>query len=297
MLEQRFEIAVFADQLRRGLDADAGHSRYVVGRIADQRLHLDDFLRPDAEFLHHLGHADAFVFHGVVHGDAIADELHQVLVGGHDGRGRLGFAGEPRVSRDQVVGLEAGLLQTGDFEGVHRLADQRKLWNEVFRRIRPVRLVFGIKFGAEGPLGFVEHDGQMGRLVGLHLGQELPQHVAEAEHGIDLQAVGFAGQRRQRMVGAEDVAGAVHQKQVVALFEWPCRRISSGGGGFGFGAGWHRPNVAPDAALINLSRSARTDNAKGLLSLATQDGLCYETAGHRGRNNIDFDKGIPCALP
>ena len=29
-LEQRFQIAVFADQLRRGLDADARHARHVV---------------------------------------------------------------------------------------------------------------------------------------------------------------------------------------------------------------------------------------------------------------------------
>src|SRR4029077_156652 len=56
------------------------------------------------------------------------------------------------------------------------------------------------------------------------------------------------------------------QKHVVALLERPRRWIRDGGGGFGFGAGWHGPNVAPDAALINLSRNARTDNAKGLLS-------------------------------
>ena len=31
-LEQRFQIAIFADQLRRGLDADARHARHVVGR-------------------------------------------------------------------------------------------------------------------------------------------------------------------------------------------------------------------------------------------------------------------------
>ena len=29
--EQRFEVAVFADELRRGLDADAGHARHIVG--------------------------------------------------------------------------------------------------------------------------------------------------------------------------------------------------------------------------------------------------------------------------
>ena len=33
-LEQRFQIAIFADQLRRGLDADAGHAWHVVGGIA-----------------------------------------------------------------------------------------------------------------------------------------------------------------------------------------------------------------------------------------------------------------------
>ena len=175
--------------------------------------------------------ADAAVLHGVVHGDAVADELHQVLVGGDDGGGGLGLAGEPRIGGDQVVGLEAGLLEAGNFEGVHRLADQRELRNEVFRRVGPVRLVVGIELGAEGLLRFVEYHGEMRRLLlRLHLGQQLPQHVAEAEHGIDLQAVRLAGQRRQRVIGAEDVAGAVHQEEVVALFQRARRRIVPGAG-------------------------------------------------------------------
>jgi len=58
---------------------------------------------PDAEFLDHLGGADALVFHGVVHGDAIADELHQILVGRHNGGRCFGLAGEPRIGSDQVV--------------------------------------------------------------------------------------------------------------------------------------------------------------------------------------------------
>ena len=56
------------------------------------------------------------VLHGVVHDHAVAHELHQVLVGRHDGGGRLGLAGEPRIGRDQVVGLEAGLLQARNVE-------------------------------------------------------------------------------------------------------------------------------------------------------------------------------------
>ena len=52
--EQRFEVAVFVEELRRGLRADARHARHVVGGIADQRLQLDHLLRPDAELLLHL---------------------------------------------------------------------------------------------------------------------------------------------------------------------------------------------------------------------------------------------------
>ncbi len=40
-----FEVAIGVDQLGRGLDADAGHARHVVGGIAGQRLHVDDLVR------------------------------------------------------------------------------------------------------------------------------------------------------------------------------------------------------------------------------------------------------------
>ena len=217
-LEQRFEVAIFDDQLGRGLDADAGHARHVVGGIAGQRLHLDHLLRRHAEFLDHLGDADAAVLHGVEHGHLVGDELHQVLVGGDDGRGGAAFAGLAGIGRDQVVGLEAALLEAGQVEGAHRFADQRKLRDQVVRRRRPVRLVVGIELVAEGDFRLVEDDGQMGRpVVRRHVAQQLPQHVAEAEHGIDLQPVGFAVQRRQRVIGAENIGGTVDQKDVVAL--------------------------------------------------------------------------------
>ena len=124
------------------------------------------------------------------------------------------------IGRDQVVGLEALLLQARQIEGVHRLADQRKLRTQIVGRVGPVRLVVGIHFGAEGLLGLVEHHREMRRLVlRLHVAQKLPQHVAEAEHGIELQAVGLAVDRRQRVIGAENVAGAVDQEDVVAFLQ------------------------------------------------------------------------------
>ena len=221
--QQRFQVAVFDDQLRRGLDADAGHTRYVIGRIADQRLHLDDLLGRHAEFLDHLGAADLLVLHGVEHDDVVADELHQVLVRGDDGRGGAGFARLAHISRDQIVSLEAVLLQARQVEGRHRLAHEFELRPQIVGRIRPVRLIVGIHFGAEGLLRLVEHHRKMGRLlVGLHVAQELPQHVAEAEHGVELQPVGFAVDRRQRVIGAENVAGTIDQKDVIAFLERRC---------------------------------------------------------------------------
>ena len=135
-----------------------GHARNVVGGIPDQRLHLDDLPRRHPEFLDHLRDADLAILHGVVHDDAIGHELHQVLVGGDDGRGRARLAGLAHVGGDQVVRLEARLLQARQVEGAHRLADQRELGAEVIGRVGSVGLVVRIHVGPECLLRLVEHD-------------------------------------------------------------------------------------------------------------------------------------------
>ena len=120
--------------------------------------------------------------------------------------------------------------------------------------VRPVRLVFGIEIGAEGLLRLVEHHREVGRpLLRLHVVQQLPQHVAEAEHGVDLQAVRLAGERRQRVVGAEDVARAVDQEDVVALFEGTDDRGGLGGG-FGGRGLCGRGLAAGDLDLAGMAR-------------------------------------------
>ena len=178
-------------------------------------------------------------------------------------RCRLRFAGEPRIGRDQVVGLVAGLFEAGNIEGVHGVADQRKLRNEIVRRRVAVGLVFGIHFRAEGLFGLVEHDGQMCRpLFRLHVAQQLPQHVAEAEHGIDLQAVGLAGERRQRVIGAEDVARSVHQKDVVAFLER--RAAAAAADGMAFFAG-----LTADFAADLAGMAANVGRARRALSMSS----------------------------
>ena len=143
-----------------------------------------------AEFLDHLRNADAHVLHRVVHDHALVHELHEVLVGRHDGGGRARLAGDPRISRDQVVGLVAGLLEARDLEGAHRVADQRKLRNEIIGRRRAVRLVFLVHLRAEGLLRLVEDDREMRRpLIRLHLLEQLPEHATEAVDRIDMRAI------------------------------------------------------------------------------------------------------------
>ncbi len=226
--EQRVEIAIFGDQLCRSLDADAGYAGHVVDAVAGQCLHFDNLVWRDAEFLDHLGDPQAAILHGVVHGDLFGHQLHQILVGGYDGGGRAALTGFADIGRNQVVGLETALFDARQVEGADGVADQRELRDQVVRRRRPVRFIFGVKLVAEGHFRLVEDDRQMRRpVVRRHVPDQLPQHVAEAQHCIHLQPVGFAVQRRQCVIGAKNIGRAVDQKDVVAL------RQGLDGGGLG----------------------------------------------------------------
>ena len=132
--QQRLEVAVLVDQGRGGLDPDARGARHVVDGVAAQGLDVDHLVRRHAELLEHLLAADADVLHGVEHGDAVADQLHQVLVGGDDHHLAAGVAGLAAVGGDQVVGLVARQLQAGHAEGLGRLAHQRELRDQVLGR-------------------------------------------------------------------------------------------------------------------------------------------------------------------
>ncbi len=92
-------------------------------------------------------------------------------------------------------------------------------------RLGPVGLVAVEQIAPEGLGRIVEDHGDMGRRRKLaRLAQELPQHGAEAVHRADRQPVGGPRQRRQRVIGAEDVARSVDQIDVVAL----CHRPAGG---------------------------------------------------------------------
>ncbi len=153
--KQRVEIAELVDEEGGGLHPDPRHARHVVAGIADQRLHLDDLRRRHAEALHDLRLADRLVLHGVVHDDAGADDLHQVLVRGDDGHVGAGVQRLHGVGGDQIVGLVALLFDAGDVEGAHGVAHERELGDEVAGRLGPVRLVAVEQIAPEGARGIV----------------------------------------------------------------------------------------------------------------------------------------------
>ena len=115
-----------------------------------------------------------------------------------------------------------------------------------------MRLVVVIHVAAERLFRFVKDDREVRRLLlRFHLAQQLPQHIAEAEHGVDLQTVRFSGERRERVIGAKDVGGAVDQVDVVAFFE----RAALDGGDLGAelrGFGWHTAEVSPRGRIRHL---------------------------------------------
>ena len=132
-------------------------------------------------------------------------------------RARLdGFA---RIGGDQIVGLVIILLDAGDVEGARRLADQAELRPQIGRRLGPLRLVLVVYVIAEGFPRFVEDHAKMRRLCRFHLAHQLPQHGAEALHGLDGQAVALAAERRQGVIGAENIARSVNEIEMIAGLE------------------------------------------------------------------------------
>ncbi len=214
--EHRFDIAMFEDQLGRGLRTDAGNAGDIVDAVAHQREHFAQFVGADAELFDHLGRAEALVLHRVEHVDVgLGEELHQVLVRTDDRHRPALCQRGLRIAGDQVVGFPAQLLDAGQTERPRRVADHRELGFQVLGRGRAVRLILVVKLVAERVLGLVEDDRQMGRPVRLvQVVGEFPQHGRIAIHRARRFAV-LVGQLWQHMIGAEDETRSIDQVEMI----------------------------------------------------------------------------------
>ena len=227
-IERALQRPVVLDQFARGLGADAEDARNVVDAIAHQREHVADQLGPHAELLDHLGDIDALVLHRVEHVDAAAldsavrlralpDELHQVLVARDDRHVPAAARRLDRVGGDQVVGFEIVFLDAGQAEGARGIPDQRELRDEVLGRRRPVGLVLIVERVAEAGRSLVQDHRQVGWAVRLvEVVGELPQHRRVTIDRAHRHAVRI-GQRRQSVIGAEDVGRTVDQVEMLLV--------------------------------------------------------------------------------
>ena len=116
----------------------------------------------------------------------VGDELQRIAVTGADQHLHARGLGARREGADDVVGLEAVLLERRDVQRVEDLLDQRDLAGELRRGLRPVALVLGVLLEPERLAGHVEGDRDVRRLL---VAQDVDQHRREAEHRIGVWPV------------------------------------------------------------------------------------------------------------
>ena len=119
--------------------------------------------------------------------------------------------GVARIGRDQIVGLEILALDAAHVERVGRLAHELELRDEIVRRLGADAPCTGRRCGCGRWCARcrTRRRGDRRRSPACNLKSML----REAEHGADRRAIG-ARQRRQRVIGAEDVTRAVDQIDV-----------------------------------------------------------------------------------
>ncbi len=212
--EHARHAAELGDEARGALFPDALDAGDVVRGVAHDGQHIDHMAGIGAELLldfrDALDHEIGLGFEEVVELDALAYELHQVLVASdqHDFATRgFGLAGQ---GADHIVGLETGALEDRDAVGPHHLADVIELRDEVLGHALAGGLVLFELLMAKSRSRRVEGHSHQIRFFGA---QDAPQTHGEAVGGSRGQPFG-GGQSRARHgeVGAVANSSSVEQK-------------------------------------------------------------------------------------
>jgi hypothetical protein len=232
VLEHAFEGAVLRDELAGGLVPDARDSRDVVGGVPLQPDEVRHLLGRDAVAGEDpVGRVDVDVrdsARGHHERDVLGNQLEGVAVGRDDRCLEPSLVRARCERRDDVVCLPALELEILVPEGLDDRAEMRELLGEEIRHRPPVDLVLGVDFlavrGARVP-----GDGNALRPV---VGQELEEHVREAEEGVRGEALARCELLGQREVGAVGEVVSVDEEEfrvargaVVELELSPCQRL------------------------------------------------------------------------
>jgi hypothetical protein len=156
-------------------------ARDVVGAVPHEREQVAELRDLDPEALDHLGRPDHAVAHRVPQDHVVADELHQVLVGGDDHGAEALLPRGAHGGRNQVVRLDAVLLEASDVEGAHDLLAALELGDEIWRGRRAVRLVFDEDVAPERVPPRIHRDREK---LGLSLTHEPLEHGHGAVHRV-----------------------------------------------------------------------------------------------------------------
>ena len=197
-----------------GLVPDPGDARDVVARVALQPDEVRDLVgadpvaRLDPLGRVHLHVRDAARRHHQA--DVLGDELERVAVGRDDARLHARLVGLRRERRDHVVRLPALELEVPVPEGLDDRTEVRELLAEEVRHRAAVGLVLGVDLLAvDGSR--VPRDRDAARLV---VGEELEEHVREAEERVRRLAVGRLQLLGQREEGAVREVVAVDEEEL-----------------------------------------------------------------------------------
>ena len=196
--------------MRGGFNANARHARHIIRGITSQRLHFHHLIRRDAEFFHHLRRAQRLLLHGIEHLHRRADQLHQILIGRNNRHMPAGRFKRLGIGGDQIIRLKTFMFHACHTKSIRRIADQAKLRHQFRRGVRAMRLVCRVNLIAKRIAPGIEHHRDM---AGRMAQQELGQHIGEAENRIHRRAI-WPRHRRQRVIGAKNIARSIHQNQV-----------------------------------------------------------------------------------
>ncbi len=210
-------------QAHRGFFAHPRYTGDVVDLVAHQRQEVDDMFRADAKFLVHASHVQHASGHGVDQGNVPVHQLRHVLVTGRDDHRAAQRGAAARQGADHVVGLDPLDAQQRVAQRLDAGVQRLDLHPQVVRHAWAVGLVFGEHGIAEGATLGVEHHRE--QAVGVLLAQAL-EHVQHPLHRAGRHAFG-GSQRRQRVEGAVQVGGTVHQDEGRLAHEQnqPFRRV------------------------------------------------------------------------
>jgi len=214
VFDQVVQIFVGLQPFNRCFRAAFVHAGDVVDLVPDQGQVIHNLVGRDAKFIHYAVTIHGGFGHGVDQGNVVADQLSHVLVTGGDHHIDAFAGGLVGQGANHIIGFHTRHDQQRQAHGLDDLVDGLNLYRQVVRHGWAVGLVLFVHVVTKGFALGVKHHHNFGA------GEILLQPAQHADHPFDGPGgvVLAGGQRRQCVIGAEQVGRSVHQNHGWGLF-------------------------------------------------------------------------------